>query len=139
MEYSVDDDRTPHEQAEDLGIIPKKASIVGVKWFPRIEPPKKPDVIVAKTSITFSERAVKSFGSDHIVPAVGRDEESNVWVLIICPTSPKDQRGYKLRVTNKGPKLSNAHLVKKLLDAGLKPGKYELRKNAGGNFIARPK
>ena len=114
MEYSVDDDRTPHEQAEDLGILPKTLNLVNVKWHPK-KTPKAPDVIVTKTCITFAEKAHKQLGTDHIITATARIEDTAVYVLIIRPVKEKNPQAHKLKCSSKTPMPLRKHALPRMI------------------------
>lgn len=125
-----EDDRTPEQQARDLGILPDmpdKLIITGVKWICNEQGRRGDhDVRVGSYSISFSRRAYKWFGSAHIVLSVGKAKGTPV--LIVKPTRVHDKRSYKINTKPDRPSIVNHKLVQRLLAAGLVKGNYELRR-----------
>lgn len=125
-----EDDRTPEEEARDLHILPdtpEKLVITDVKWICNEQGRREDvDIRIGGYSLSFSRKAHKWIGSDHIIPSVGKAKGERV--LIIRPTSVHDKRGYKINTKPGRPSIVNKKLMQRLLDAGLARGKYELRR-----------
>lgn len=89
------------------------------------------DLSVAKAAISFTASAAQRLKATHVMLGTGvLDGEQ---VLLIRPVKEESQRGYKL---TKGTRVTSPQAVGKLLDAGLKIGRYRIQKAKGG-YVAR--
>ena len=89
------------------------------------------DLNVARTVISFTPSAAQRLKATHVMLGTGvLDGEQ---VLLIRPVKEESQSGYKL---TKGTRVTSLQAVGKLLDAGLKIGRYRIQKAKGG-YVAK--